>query len=254
MLNPPLSLGLEADALVDISCGECHTCAVWRSGGVKCWVRAKWPRWGGEAAMRGADEAPWVPSRSQGCNTWGQLGMGVDTKRFGDSPKSSGELLPWAHLGTDVRAVGVSARGLHHTCVLLDSGMVKCFGANVHGQLGYGDLLSRGQELVQMGDHLPTVTFGGDGTVKVRCHRGEGLRCVRPCAQPPMSPGSPPPRLRQYVQAANTRAQCSTPGSSNASAATTGVSWDTATSAPAATPPCLLATPCQPWTLGRSRM
>jgi hypothetical protein len=36
------------------------------------------------------------------------------------------------------------AFGLDHTCVLLDPDVVRCFGSNTHGQLGYGDMLSRG--------------------------------------------------------------------------------------------------------------
>ncbi len=41
-------------------------------------------------------------------------------------------------LGRGRKAVAIAA-GYRHTCALLDNGKVRCWGAGVHGQLGYGN-------------------------------------------------------------------------------------------------------------------
>ncbi|KAG8469697.1 hypothetical protein KFE25_006152 [Diacronema lutheri] len=141
LLLPPVQLGLPASGLVAVSAGGCHTCALWRGGGLKCW----------------------------GCNAWGQLGLGSSREAVGADGVSMGVQLPWVHLGTSERAAAVSAQGEAHTCVALHSGGAKCFGANSHGQLGYGDGLPRGSLENSMGDWLAALDFG----------EGERLKAIR---------------------------------------------------------------------------
>ncbi|HMQ28571.1 MAG TPA: carboxypeptidase regulatory-like domain-containing protein, partial [Acidimicrobiales bacterium] len=47
-----------------------------------------------------------------------------------------------------------------HTCALLDTGAVKCWGESLHGRLGLGDTEDRGDGPGEMGDTLPTVDLG----------------------------------------------------------------------------------------------
>jgi len=54
--------------------------------------------------------------------------------------------------------------GFTHTCVLRDSGTVKCWGGNYFGQLGLGDTNHRGNEAGEMGDALPSVDLGSGRT------------------------------------------------------------------------------------------
>lgn len=82
-----------------ISVGEHHTCALMNIGRVKCW----------------------------GGNWAGQLGN--------NDTSNSNMLVDVAGLDGDVRAIGA---GGSHTCVLMTSGAVKCWGRNYQGQLGNG--------------------------------------------------------------------------------------------------------------------
>jgi alpha-tubulin suppressor-like RCC1 family protein len=74
------------------------------TGGVKCW----------------------------GSNSSGQLGDGTTTKR----------LTPTAVSGLSSGVAAIDA-GSSHTCALLSTGGVKCWGNNYHGQLGDGTTTTR---------------------------------------------------------------------------------------------------------------
>jgi alpha-tubulin suppressor-like RCC1 family protein len=79
--------------------GDFHTCAVLVSGSVKCW----------------------------GYNSHGQLGLGYTSESV-----SSPTVVPGL---TDVASL---VAGYLHTCAVLVSGSVKCWGYNSHDQLGVG--------------------------------------------------------------------------------------------------------------------
>jgi hypothetical protein len=117
-----------------IEFGPEHACAIVSNGGVKCW----------------------------GSNGSGQLGDGTTINR----------LTPVDVAGLPAPAVEV-ALGHLHTCALLNSGAVKCWGANAFGQLGDGttadklvptDLtgLSSGvAHIAAAAQHTCAVTSGG---------------------------------------------------------------------------------------------
>jgi hypothetical protein len=63
------------------------------------------------------------------------------------------------------RAIALSV-GEVHVCVILDDHKVKCWGDNSSGQLGLGDMKSRGSSPSEMGDALPTVDLGTGRTAK----------------------------------------------------------------------------------------
>ncbi|HQY46300.1 MAG TPA: FG-GAP-like repeat-containing protein, partial [Usitatibacteraceae bacterium] len=90
--------------VVAIAVGTDHTCAVTTGGGLKCW----------------------------GGNLIGQLGDGTTTSR--DTP------VDVSGLASGVVAV---SPGNYHTCALLDTGGVKCWGYNDFGQVGDGTTTSR---------------------------------------------------------------------------------------------------------------
>ena len=113
--------------------GGGHFCAVRRGGALKCW----------------------------GKNDAGQLGLG-DTLDRGDASGEMGASLPGVNLGGG-RVLAVAPGGFH-TCALLESGSVKCWGQNTHGQLGLGDTANRGDGAGEMGTSLPAVDLGAGRT------------------------------------------------------------------------------------------
>ena len=108
-----------------------HTCALLNNGSVKCW----------------------------GYGMHGQLGQGDKPFSRGNMPGQIGNALPAIDFGTGRTAKAIAA-GTEHTCVLLDNAKVKCWGYNNAGQLGLGDMFSRGDEPNEMGDKLPYVDLG----------------------------------------------------------------------------------------------
>ncbi|WP_342381900.1 Ig-like domain-containing protein [Myxococcus stipitatus] len=119
-----------------LSPGGHFSCALFESGGVKCW----------------------------GDNAYGQLGLGDESRR-GDAPGEMGDSLPWVDLGTG-RTAKTLVSGPDHACAILDNGEVKCWGANFLGRLGLGDMEDRGDGPGEMGDALPSVSLGTGRTAK----------------------------------------------------------------------------------------
>ena len=114
----------------NVSAGYMHVCAILSNGYAKCW----------------------------GSNGYGQLGYG-DISSRGDGPNEMNDFLLHINLGS-VRTVRQISCGYHHTCALLDNWLVKCWGANGHGQLGYSDTVQRGDSANEMGDLLRSVDIG----------------------------------------------------------------------------------------------
>jgi cysteine-rich repeat protein len=130
---PAVDLGAGKTASA-IAAGYFHTCALLNDGSVKCW----------------------------GHNVDGQLGLGDSSDR-GDGPNEMGDNLPAVNLGAG-KMVSAMAAGSLFTCALLNDSRVKCWGSNVHGQLGLGDTSHRGDGPNEMGDNLPAVNLGMDKT------------------------------------------------------------------------------------------
>ncbi len=120
--------------VVQIATGSAHTCAVLDGGALRCWGRG----------------------------SLGQLGYG-NAQDIGDdeAPAAAGDV----DVGGTVVQVGA---GNEHTCALLDTGAVRCWGSAEYGRLGYGDTLSFDVDEIQAigDDETPSsvgdVPVGGD--------------------------------------------------------------------------------------------
>ena len=106
-----------------------HTCALMKSGGLKCWGR----------------------------NDVGQLGTGSRLAVFAPTDVNG--------LGSSVASV---AAGASHTCVALQNGAVKCWGANGGGQLGDGATL----------DHVYVTEVPGLGAGVISLVAGAAHTCA----------------------------------------------------------------------------
>jgi len=130
----PVALGVGRTAIA-LNAGRIHSCAVLDDATTKCW--------GG------------------GAN--GRLGSGGQDN-IGDQPGELGDTLsPIAlGMGRTVRAVVASVA---HTCVVLDTFALKCFGLGTSGRLGSGGTSTLGDAAVEMGDNLLAVNLGTDRRV-----------------------------------------------------------------------------------------
>jgi hypothetical protein len=148
---PDVELGEPATA---IALGDSHSCALLESGDVRCW--------GGWDSSDGG----------------GLLGI-ADLN--GHAPLGDDELptaMPPVPLGEP--AVQIAAR-YRHTCALLESGTVRCWGQTLSG-LGYGDLETVGDDEfpadrppIDLGGRAVQIACGADHTCAFLEHGG--LRC-----------------------------------------------------------------------------
>jgi alpha-tubulin suppressor-like RCC1 family protein len=176
---PPVEVG---GTVSRVAAGSQHTCAILGSGAVRCWGRASEGQLGyGNTSVIGDDETPASAGdvdvgggtvvdiqagthhncvlldtgalRCWGRNADGQLGYG-HTSDIGDdeTPASAGDV----DVGGPVVAMSLGER---HTCAVLDTGAVRCWGKSLDGQLGHGYPIIRGDdEPASTGGDVPLHT------------------------------------------------------------------------------------------------
>jgi len=127
---PAIALGTGRHA-ISIALGGGHSCALLDDASAKCW----------------------------GYNGYANLGLG-DFEHRGDQPGEMGDALPAIELGQGRSVAALVPSRVNHTCAILDNGAIKCWGSNGLGQLGHGDMQSRGGRPGEMGDDLPAVNLG----------------------------------------------------------------------------------------------
>ncbi len=136
---------IKPDRVVSRKYGEAHSCTLFESGRVKCW----------------------------GLNNNGQLGYG-DTNSRGDGPSEMGQNLPFVDLGGE-KVLSI-ALGKFHSCALLISNRIKCWGKNSNGQLGHGSVKARGAAPGEMGANLSYLKLGDEKIIGISA--GENHNCA----------------------------------------------------------------------------
>ena len=129
-------------AAIDV--GSYHVCALTTSGGVKCW----------------------------GANFYGQLGDGT-------TANSSSVPVDVSGLASDVESI---SSGDSHTCAVLTSGALKCWGNNFDGQLGNGTTVGSNVpiDVDGLASGVAEVSAGGAGSTHSHtCARMDsgGVKC-----------------------------------------------------------------------------
>lgn len=151
----PVAVSGLASGVTGVSLGRAHSCAVAAGGALKCWGDNTFGQLGdgtkvsrhAPVAVSGLSSgvqsvaashyhtcavASGGAAKCWGDNGFGQLGDGTTVSRF----------TPVAVLGMTSGVQSVSA-GSSHTCALLTSGALKCWGRNSFGQLGDGSTVNK---------------------------------------------------------------------------------------------------------------
>jgi alpha-tubulin suppressor-like RCC1 family protein len=176
------------DVLVPIAAGKSHTCAVTAARGIRCWgnnehgqlgdgtttgsripvdvrglegVTALTAGWGHTCALTSAG-AVWC----WGYNKYGELGDGG----------TQDSAVPLAVTGLD-RGVAAIEAGDDHTCAVMISGAVVCWGYNEDGQLGDGTQISRSKPVAAGGfeSGIRSIAAGWGHTCALTV--GGGVKC-----------------------------------------------------------------------------
>ena len=116
---------------IDIASGNSHSCALFESGQVKCWGR----------------------------NSNGQLGLGHSTNI---GRRGLLRRIDFVDIGGPVAGLSLGSDG---SCVLLESGSVKCWGGNAYGQLGQGNTSVIGDN--ELPSSISTIALGGSAAIEI---------------------------------------------------------------------------------------
>ena len=151
----PVDVALSANEAVQLALGGRHTCALVLTGRLKCWGANYDGELGNEDApirafagivsglSSGIEQISTsgfhtcVRSITNGIKCWGlnsdgQLGTGTRTSYS----------VPLDVIGLSSGGIFVSS-GYQHSCAVLTSGGIRCWGGNSKGQLGTGDVITR---------------------------------------------------------------------------------------------------------------
>jgi alpha-tubulin suppressor-like RCC1 family protein len=192
--------------VLQVGVGRFHTCALIKSGKVRCWGYGGWGALGyGNTNTIGDDESPAnagdvnigedvlqiaaandytctvLTNRKVRC--WGYggpgafsaLGYGIEnTIGDSESPASAGDV----NVGGDVAQIAVGG----HTCALLTTGAVRCWGSGEYGRLGYGNTEEIGDNEpparagdIDVGGEVLQIAAGGSHTCALL--QSQNVRC-----------------------------------------------------------------------------
>lgn len=156
--------GSLSNRLASISGGDKHTCAILSTGAVKCWGLNVDGQLGDNTkinrsvptAVNGLDSGVTAISAG-GRHTCALLATGGakcwgfgDYGQLGDNTATS-RMVPTAVYGLNIGVTAITS-GSTHTCALLATGGVKCWGVNIWGELG--------DNTATTFRHLPTNVYG----------------------------------------------------------------------------------------------
>lgn len=126
----------QVEVVVQVAVGLSHSCALLSGGVVRCWGRAE----------------------------GGRLGNGAVADIGDDEPASASALVDLGGVATQISA------GVAHSCAVMETGAVRCWGEGDNGRLGYGDTAD-----------VPVPAAAGDvplGGTALQVSAGEAHTCA----------------------------------------------------------------------------
>ncbi|MCX7562120.1 cadherin-like beta sandwich domain-containing protein [Xanthomonadaceae bacterium XH05] len=172
-----------------ISAGWGYTCALTTDDGVKCWGSNNYAQLGdgtttsrpipadvtglssGVQAIRTGTQHVCALTADGSVKCWGWNSVG----QLGDGSTATLRRTPVAviGLGSEVQAITLSASSTH-TCVLITSGEVKCWGNNFYGQLGDGSRTRQftSMEVTGMDAGVQAISAGRDHSCALNASGG----------------------------------------------------------------------------------
>jgi len=164
-----------------ISAGYTHTCAVTRSGSVKCWGSNSYGELGNGTTtgsprpvdvisltppIKAVSSGRWFScalTSSGGVKCWGYNQSG----QLGDGTTEN-HTTPVDVTGLSSGVIAIST-GFSHACALLNSGGVKCWGENESGQIGDGTLVDKTSpvDVTGLGSGVVAISAGGSHTCAI---------------------------------------------------------------------------------------
>ena len=191
---------------IQVSTGLYSTCALLNDSSIKCWGGDSYGNLGIEANAYGDDLGETVASipnvdlgtgnyakdifagryhicavlmdnttKCFGANGSGRLGI-ANTATIGDNPNEMGDNLATTNLGAGLYPINGYGWS-NHSCAVLNSGDIKCWGEAANGRIGGGDQTDRGDGAGEMGDSLATVDMGSGRTASI-VETGDNFSCA----------------------------------------------------------------------------
>jgi alpha-tubulin suppressor-like RCC1 family protein len=186
--TPTPTTGL-ASGVASLAAGDNHTCALSDAGGVKCWGANASGQLGdgskvnpsspvdvngltsGVAAIAAGEAHTCALTTAGGVKCWGKNDVG----QLGDNTTAD----KTAPVGVQGLASGVVAigAGASHTCAVLASGAVRCWGLNTTGQLGDDSTTNRSAPADVIGLAGPVAAISGGAAHTCAQMESGGVSC-----------------------------------------------------------------------------
>ena len=135
--STPVDVSELSSGVTAVTTGDSHTCVLTTSGSAKCW----------------------------GANDQGQLGDGTNVNK--NTPVA---------VNTLTNGVKALTAGVNHTCALMTTGSVKCWGQNQYGRLGDGTNISRNSPVDVSGLNTAAALSAGNAHTCAVTTTG-GVKC-----------------------------------------------------------------------------
>jgi alpha-tubulin suppressor-like RCC1 family protein len=180
-----------SSGVISISSGFIHACALLRTGGVKCWGENGFGQLGNSldllsnvpvdviglssgviAINAGHSDHTCALMKTGGVKCWGDNRIGQLGNEIPYYPKY--QLVDVKGLSSGVIAIAAAE---YHTCALMETGGIKCWGENDGGELGDGTKINRlaPVDVVDLNGPVSAISAGGSSTCALM--QTVGVKC-----------------------------------------------------------------------------